>query len=88
MFAYGQKTLGLPKEFARLSLTLQVKQAAQIVRRHFCETGGELTVWGTISGYRLQRTCDHAVGLNKEGTVRVGCEGGVLQGVVALRVGE
>ncbi len=72
MFTWGQKLISLPDEFACLSSTLQVKQAARIVRRHFHETGGEFTVWGTITGYRLQCTFDHAVVLETDGTIREG----------------
>ena len=73
MFAWGQKVVGLPGEFDQLSSSQQVKQAARIVRHHFGENGGELcAVWGTITGYRLQRTYDHAVILNTDGTIQEG----------------
>ena len=72
MFTRGQKVVGLPDEFVRLPSTLQVRQAARIVRRHFREHRGMLGVWGTITGYRLQLTYDHAVLLNVDGTVREG----------------
>ena len=71
-FAWGGKVLGLPDEFVDLSLARQVRQAAKIVRRHFGENGGKLNASGDITGYRLQRTFDHAVVLNTDGTIREG----------------
>ena len=71
-FAWGQKVLGLPDEFDRLSSAQQVRQASRIVRRHFRKKGGELGTWGTITGYRLRLTLDHAVVLNTDGTIREG----------------
>ena len=64
--------LRLPDKFDRLSSAQQVRQAARIVRRHFRKKGGELGPWGTITGYRLQLTLDHAVVLITDGTVREG----------------
>lgn len=73
MFTWGQKVVGLPEEFSRISSAQQVNQAARIVRRHFGENGGELcAVWGTITGYRLQCSFDPAVVLNTDGTMREG----------------
>ena len=71
-FAWGEKVLGLPDEFADLSLAHQVRQAAPVVQRHFGKKGGKLGTWGAIIGYRLQRTYDHSVLLNTDGTIREG----------------
>ena len=69
---WKDKVIGLPDEYSGLSSTQQVNQAARIVRRYFGETRGQLGIWGTITGYRLQRTYDHAVMLNTDGNVREG----------------
>ena len=71
-FIWGHKVLGLPDEFGDFSSFQQMKQATRIVRGHFHESGGELGIWGTITGYRFQRTFDHAVLLNTDGTIRDG----------------
>lgn len=72
-FAWGEKVLGLPADFDDMTSTQQVRKTGRIVRRHFHDNGGELgMVWGTIIGYRLQRTFDHAVLLNTDGTIREG----------------
>jgi len=68
----GNKVMSLPDGFDSWSSSKQVSQAARIVRRHFVESGGELGSWGTITGYRLQKTFDHAVVLNTDGTIRDG----------------
>ena len=70
--AWHQKVMPLPKEIAPLSSSKQVRQVAGIIRQHFREHEGMLGVWGKITGYRLQRTYDHAVLLNVDGTVRDG----------------
>lgn len=71
-FFCGKKVMGLPDGFDSWSSSKQVSQAARIVRRQFVESGGEQGIWGTIKGYRLQRTFDHAVVLNTDGTIREG----------------
>lgn len=72
-FVYGEKVLALPDGFDEMPSAQQVQQAARIARLHFHENGGELgKAWGTIAGYRLQRTFDHAVVLNTDGTIRDG----------------
>ncbi len=70
--AWNQKVMRLPNEIARLSSSRQVRQVAGIVRAHFREHQGRLGSWGSITGYHLQRTFDHAVLLNVDGTVREG----------------
>jgi len=70
--AWYQKVMPLPNEIARLSSSKQVREVAGLVRRHFREHQGRLGAWGTITGYRLQLTYDHAVLLNVDGTVREG----------------
>ncbi|MCH8076802.1 MAG: hypothetical protein IIC64_13390 [SAR324 cluster bacterium] len=71
-FAYGEKVLGLPEDFESLSASRQVKKAIHIVRLHYRKKGGDMGTWGKITGYRLQRTFDHAVVLNVDGTIRDG----------------
>ena len=70
--AWHQKVMRLPPDIAHLSPSKQVRKVAGIVRRHFLEHQGRLGAWGTISGYRLQITYDHAVVLSVDGTVREG----------------
>jgi len=69
---WGNKVMGLPDGFDSWASSKQVGEAARIVCRHFVESGGEQDIWGTITGYRLQRTFDHAVVLNTDGTIREG----------------
>ena len=70
--AWHQKVMPLPNEIARLSSSRQVRQVAGIVQVHFREHQGRLGAWGTITGYRLHLTYDHAVVLSVDGTVREG----------------
>ncbi len=84
---WREKVLGLPDEFDGMTSALQVRQAARIVRRHFGENQGKLGTWGNISGYRLQRTFDHAVLLNTDGTVREGFNREPEPPAPVLRVG-
>ena len=69
---WENRVIELPNDFDSWSSSKQVGQAARIVRRHFGENGGEQGIWGTITGYRLQLTFDHAVVLNTDGTIREG----------------
>ncbi len=69
---WRNRVIGLPDDFGGLSSSQQMKQATRIVRGHYHEHGGELGIWGRITGYRLQRTFDHAVILNTDGTISDG----------------
>ena len=68
-FAAGQKLLPVPAEWLELSAKELVGHVGKLAARHFQDEGGEFPVHGTIIGYRLHITYDHAVDLGTDGSL-------------------
>lgn len=68
-FTAGQKLLPVSAEWLELSTKELVGHVSKLVARHFQDKGGEFPVHGTITGYRLHITYDHAVDLGTDGSL-------------------
>lgn len=65
----NHKRISLPGAFEKLSSREAIRRGGTLVKAHFRENGGEVLVFGKITGYVLRHTFDHAIHLNTRGDV-------------------
>jgi hypothetical protein len=63
------KTISLPEGLITKPESAQVQYVADLVRRHFNERGGKLSLFGEIIGYRFVSAYDESIRLDVAGNV-------------------